>query len=310
MTTVSPTEEPQPDESTLIRYLVGRVSEAEAEPLDERSVVDADFAERLRAVEHDLVDAYVNGELTGETLEGFRTQYLSTPAGLSQVEFARALRGAAVPAHASTSQGVSAPRAVPRWQLAAAVLVLAASGYLAVDDLRLRRQVSAVREAQAELEQRARRLQEEVSRQQSATSASEDELARVREALAAAEAQANVERPGSPRVLALVLRAATREAGELPQLAIPTGVDTVVLRMPLVAVDFPRYEAALRDATGDRVLWRSGRLDAPAERTRPMLPVTVRASLLTPRTYVLELTGVSAQGVAEPLDSYPFRVLR
>ena len=49
----------EPDESTLIRYLVGRASEEEAEQLDELSVVDEEFAIRLRAVEHDLVDAYV-----------------------------------------------------------------------------------------------------------------------------------------------------------------------------------------------------------------------------------------------------------
>jgi hypothetical protein len=40
-----------------------------------------------------------------------------------------------------------------------------------------------------------------------------------------------------------------------------------------------------------------------------MIPVTVPANLLTPRAYTLELTGISARGDAEPLDSYPFRVV-
>lgn len=310
MRNVSLTGGPQPDDSTLIRYLVGRVSEDEAEQLDERSIVDEDFAQRLRAVEHDLVDAYTNGTLTGDALEGFRSQYLRSPAGLAQVEFARALRGAAVAGQASPSRAVSGFEAIPRWQLAAAALVLAASGYLVVDDLRLRRQVSAVHQAQAELEQRARQLQDEVGRQQSAANASEQELARARDALAAARPQTNQAKPGGPSVLALVLRAATRAAGDIPQLAIPAGVDAVVLRLPLIAVDFPRYEAALRDATGDRVIWQSGRLGAPGASDRPTIPVTVPTSLLAPRTYVLELTGIPAQGVAEPLDTYPFRVVR
>jgi hypothetical protein len=309
MRNVSLTDVPQPDESTLIRYLVGRASEDEAEQLDERSIVDEGFAQRLRAVEHDLVDAYTNGELTGDTLEGFRLQYLRSPAGLAQVEFARALSGAAVTGQASPPRVAPEFRALPRWQLAAAVLVLAASGYLVVDNLLLRRQVSAVRQARAELEQRVRQLQEEVGRQQSATSATEEELARAREALAAARAPANQERPGGQSILALVLRAATREAGEIPQLVVRKGVDAVVLQLPLVAVDFPNYEAELRDATGDRVIWRSGRLGAPAARNRPMIPVTVPASLLASRTYILELTGISARGVAEPLDTYPFRVV-
>ena len=40
-----------------------------------------------------------------------------------------------------------------------------------------------------------------------------------------------------------------------------------------------------------------------------MIPVTVRTSLLAPRAYTLELTGISPRGDAEPLDTYPFRVV-
>lgn len=310
---MSLTKTPEPDDSTLIRYLVGRTSEAETDLLDERSIVDEDFAQRLRAVEHDLVDAYTDGELTGDTLEGFREQYLHSPAGLAQVEFAEALRGyrraagAERPSPALTRPGMWQ---VPRWQLAAAAVVLAASAYLLVDDLRLRRQITSAREAQAELELRARQLQEDMGQQQSATRATEDELARVREALAALRESASREpRPGGQSVLALVLRAATRDAGEIPRLVVPRGGDAVTLLLPLVASDFPQYEALLRDATSDGVIWRSGRLTGPVERDRPMIPVTVPSSLLAPRAYTLELTGIPARGDAEPLDTYPFRVV-
>jgi hypothetical protein len=311
-TDVPLTTGPEPDDSTLIRYLVGQASEEETEQLDELSIVDEDFAQRLRAVEHDLVDAYANGELTGDALEGFRSQYLRSPAGLLQVEFSEALRGyrrAAVADYTSTSAAVARTWLVPRWRLAAAVLVLAASGYLLADDLRLRRQMSAVREAQAGLEQRARQLQEDVNRQQAATRATEEELARAREALAAVP-PANVEpRPGGQGLLALMLHAATRDAGKIPQLVIPKGADTIILLLPLVAVDFTQYEAVLKEVTSDRVIWRSGRLGAPLPSDRPMIPLTVRTSILAPRAYTLELTGISARGANEPLDTYPFRVV-
>ena len=310
MSDVSLTKGPGPDDSTLIRYLVGRASEEETEQLDELSVVDEDFAQRLRAVEHDLVDAYVSGELTGDVRKGVRSRYLSSPAGLSQVEFAQALRGyrrTTVVDQVSASGTVPGPWSNRPWLLAAAMLVLAVSGYLLIDDLRLRRQMSGVREANAELEQRARQLQEEVNRQQSATKATEEELARARDALAG-RGPADGPRPGGQRVFALVLRAATRDAGEIPQFVIPMG-DAVILLLPLVAIDFPQYEAALRDAAGDRVIWRSGRLGAPPASDRPLIPVTVPTSLLTTRAYTLELTGISAGGGAEPLDTYPFRVV-
>jgi hypothetical protein len=312
MTGVSLTKGPEPDESTLIRYLVGRASEEEAEQLDELSIVDEDFAQRLRAVEHDLVDSYANGELTGDTLDGFRSQYLRSPAGLLQVEFAEALRGyrrAAMDDQASSSAAVARIWSMPRWQLAAAVVVLAASGYLLADDFRLRRQMSAVREAQAGLEQRARQLQEDVNRQQAAARAAEEELARAREALAAVP-PANVEpRLGGQGLLALMLHAATRDAGKIPQLVIPKSGDTIILLLPLVAIDFAHYEAVLKEAASDRVIWRSGRLRAPSPGDRPMIPLPVRTSILAPRAYTLELAGISARGVIEPLDTYPFRVV-
>jgi hypothetical protein len=304
------TKGPEPDDSTLIRYLVGRASEEETEQLDELSTVDEDFAQRLRAVEHDLVDAYANGALTGDTLEGFRLQYLRSPAGLLQVEFAEALRGyphAAAAGQAPTSGALARLWTVPAWRLAAAV-VLAALGYLLVDDLRVRRQLSGAREAHAEIEQRARQLQEAVNRQQATTRATEEELARAREALAAARAN-DLPRSGGQGLLALALLAATRSGADIPQLAIPRGAEAVVLRLPLVAVEFAQYEAALRDTTGAGVVWRSGRLPAPPAGDRPVLPVPVPTSLLTPRVYTLELTGISPRGDAAPLDTYPFKVV-
>lgn len=315
---VSLTKGREPDESTLIRYLVGQASEEDAEQLDELSVASEEFAVRLRAVEHDLVDAYVNGELTGDTLEGFRSQYLRTPAGLEAVAFAQALRGyrRAPAASAVPAAPAPGPRTAtspwPKWLLAAAAVVLAASAFLLVDNLRLRRAISGARESHVALEQRARQLQEEVNQQQSAARVAAEELARAREASAAgAGAEPRV---GGP-LLALVLSAATRGGGQLPQFAVPPGADSVILRLPLIAVDFAHYEVTLKDATGDRVIWRSGRLSAPSApsaasaRQRPMIPVTVPTNLLTPRAYTLELTGISARGDAEPLDSYPFRVV-
>jgi hypothetical protein len=323
---VSLTKGREPDESTLIRYLVGQASEEDVEQLDELSVASEEFAVRLRVVEHDLVDAYVNGELTGDTLEGFRSHYLRTPAGLEAVAFAQALRGYRRAPAASAVPAAPAPDRVPadapgprtatspwpKWLLAAAAVVLAASAFLLVDNLRLRRAISGARESHVALEQRARQLQEEVNQQQSAARAAAEELARAREASAAGGGAEP--RVGGP-LLALVLSAATRGGDQLPQFAVPPGADSVILRLPLIAVDFAHYEVTLKDAAGDRVIWRSGRLPAPSApsaasaRQRPMIAVTVPTNLLSPRAYTLELTGISARGDADPLDSYPFRVV-
>src|SRR5438132_1795782 len=80
------------DDKTIAQYLLGSLSETEAERFDKLSVTDDQFADALRIAEKDLVDAYVQGELTGPDRDRFETYYLSSPLRRSNVEFAQAFR--------------------------------------------------------------------------------------------------------------------------------------------------------------------------------------------------------------------------
>jgi len=166
---------PAPDDRLLVRYLIGSLPDDEAERLDELSVADDQFASHLSAVEDDLVDAYVKGELSGDTLNRFRAHYLSSPANSEKVQFARAFlkyqgMAASAPAHAAAGRPwLALPRAVPQWGWAAAALViLMASGYLLVDNVRLRNQVTDSRAARERLAERERQLQTQLKEQRSA----------------------------------------------------------------------------------------------------------------------------------------------
>lgn len=75
----------------LVDYLLGRLSDEEAQPIDERSIADEEFVWRLRDVENDLIDAYVRGLLTGETCRRFQTVYMASPRRRARVMFARRL---------------------------------------------------------------------------------------------------------------------------------------------------------------------------------------------------------------------------
>src|SRR5947199_7443535 len=79
------------DDQLLTRYLLGALPEEETARLDELSIADDDFCWRLRAAENDLVDAFVAGALSGDTLDRFRSFYLASPRRRERVEFARAL---------------------------------------------------------------------------------------------------------------------------------------------------------------------------------------------------------------------------
>ena len=59
----------EPDDYKIELYLVGALAEDETERLDEMSLTDDIFADRLRNVENDLADAYARGELSGALAE-------------------------------------------------------------------------------------------------------------------------------------------------------------------------------------------------------------------------------------------------
>jgi hypothetical protein len=71
--------DPGHDPLQLVRYLLGLLSEEDAERLDAASIADDEVAAQLRIAEDDLVDAYVRGLLTGDTLERFESFYLASP---------------------------------------------------------------------------------------------------------------------------------------------------------------------------------------------------------------------------------------
>jgi hypothetical protein len=84
-------EKLDPGDAVLLRYLLGVLPVDEAEPIEEASIVDDDIAARLDAMERDLVDNYVRGEMEGSSLRKFQSWYLSSPLRVQKVEAARAI---------------------------------------------------------------------------------------------------------------------------------------------------------------------------------------------------------------------------
>jgi hypothetical protein len=91
---------------------------------------------------------------------------------------------------------------------------------------------------------------------------------------------------------------------------VPPATDAVELRLQLETDEFPRYRVALKSAAGDRTLWRGGRVESTLEGGRRVVAVRVPATLLAPRHYSVELTGLTRGGAAEPVGTYAFVVLR
>lgn len=79
------------DDDRLVQYLIGSLDEQETERFDELSISDDQFADRLRIVEDDLVDAYATGELSGDVRARFEAHYLKLPGKQDRIRFAEAL---------------------------------------------------------------------------------------------------------------------------------------------------------------------------------------------------------------------------
>src|SRR6185295_19762735 len=157
------------DDQYLVRYLLGLLPDEEAERLDEAAIVDDEVAFRVRAVEEDLVDAYVAGTLDWDTLQRFCAIYLASPLRREKVWFAERFLGAvdraplskdaAAPVAAATApvaekvhQLVARPGVRPRiawrprgtWLAAAAALLILSCSALLFEEIRLHRGLDAV----------------------------------------------------------------------------------------------------------------------------------------------------------------------
>lgn len=116
----------------LVRYLLGELPEAEAEALDERSIIDDAVALRLRALENDLIDRYVRGGPFDAALARFDRIYRTSPHLRDKVRFAKALAALTEPAAAGKITTTPGPRwrpVVSWWAVpvAASLVVLIAA---------------------------------------------------------------------------------------------------------------------------------------------------------------------------------------
>ncbi len=319
---MAPSDNQALDDGLLRRYLLGALPEVDAERMHELSIADEEFAGRLDAVENDLVDAYVRGELSEDNLKHFRTFYVSSPKRRQKVQFAEGLlalerRVAAAPASvkepavpASPSRQASRDRsswpmlAVPRfgfqWGLAAAALaLLVAGGYLLFQNLELRKQMTEA-QSQHVSDPRIRELERQLDQERSAR----DEA--VRELQRAGESQANLDQL---KTVSILLPPAMRGPGPIPTISLHPGTDLVVLVLPLESDDFPAYRAKLKDPVANHVLWSSTKLTTSPGGESKMVSASFPASLLKPQNYIVELTGQPAHGAPEPIGSYHFRVV-
>jgi hypothetical protein len=329
---MSPPDKNPADHPTLVEYLLGSLPESDTELLDESSVANDEFAMRLSAVENDLLDAYVRGELSPPIREKFRTFYLASGKRRERMKLAEGLfalesKAAASHARADAPPGQYGrrenqlaswfrPLMLPSWGLAAVAAMLLAGILLGVNNFRLYNQVSRAQAFGAELQHRERELQAKLDQEHAANHQTKDELDRVRESLAqlgkhSIASPRGEERSSIPVGIAfLALSPQMRGAGQITALPLPRATTLVNVRLDLESNDFPQYRVVLKDSATNQSVWQSGRLTANATGLSSVISIRVPAKLLKQRNYVVELMGCPTIGAPEFISSYAFLVNR
>ncbi len=153
---------------------------------------------------------------------------------------------------------------------------------LIYDDVQLRMRIGESQSARAALEQRQQELQRELEKSRAPTIK-------------------------APATLAFLLLPPRRDAGQIPELAVPAGSDPVMIDLQLESDDFPAYDVALQNPAANQVIWRTASLKAGSRQGRKVISVSVPGKLLRSQRYVLAVSSSGPDN--EPIGNYPFRVV-
>src|ERR1044072_3972467 len=168
------------NEKLISRYLLGELPEEQQVEIEDRAFSDKDYLASITAVENDLIDEYVRGELSAADRQRFESRFLASAERRKRVEFAKALSTVVSESAAPEKNPV---RDVPRWAwrvllyaflsglnpaaqlafVAAVILLIVGAGWLFIQTQRLRRQVNQL---QAEKQSGQQNLQHKIDKEQ------------------------------------------------------------------------------------------------------------------------------------------------
>lgn len=319
------------NEAVIGQYLLGDLPEDQQIEIEDRAFEDTEFLAAITAVENDLIDEYVRGELSPADRTKFESRFLASAARRKRVEFAKALASV-------TSETVSktvVESATVSWRdsleaffrglnplakiaVAAVMLsVLVGGAWLLLETLRLRTQLNQLQtekqsrqgeqqslEQQVEAERKrnaeltARLNQEKQQREQ--TDESLRQLSETRET-------------SSPRAIIAsltLLPGISRGAGDKPKLTLSDDVRVVRLQVGIDAdEEFKIFAVEVRSA-GGRQVWNRENLRVTSKGGARAIGLTMPAMVLKRGEYELRLMGVAEGSGREDLGFYYFDVTR
>jgi TolA-binding protein len=319
------------NERLIARYLLGDLPEEQQVAIEDRAFADKDYFALVTAVENDLIDEYVNHELSATERRQFETRFLASSERRKRVEFAKALARVPIAAPALERNVVSQPakwswqdllyafliRLNPATKLAMVAVMLTlvfGSAWLFTETFRLRNQLSQLQAQnqarQNDLQQQfdaERRRNEELnarlSQEKQQREQSDESLRQLSESGDATNP------PPRPVIASLMLLPGlSRGGGDKAHLLMPEDARLVRLQIGIDPEEqYKTYAVELRTAAG-RQVWNRENLTARTRGKARAVSLTLPASALKSGDYELRLSGRKEGGESEDVGFYYFDV--
>jgi len=319
------------DEKLIARYLLGELTEEQQVEIEDRAFSDKDYLTSITAVENDLIDEYVRGELSATDRQRFESRFLASAERRKRVEFAKAL---STVVSESAAPEKTAVRDVQRWSwrdslyaflnglnpaarlvfVAAVLILIVGAGWLFIQTQRLRRQVnqlqaekqSGQQNLQQTLEQERKRNEElnaQLNQEKQQREQTDESLRRLTETTEA-------KNPAPSPVIAslTLLPGLSRGGGQKPNLDLSHDANLVRLQIGIDPEEpYKSFAVELRTLAG-RQVWNRENLAARTRRGTRAVGLTLPATVLKSGEYELRLRGLTEGGGSEDVGFYYFNV--
>ena len=303
------------------KYLLGTLSSAESEHLEEQFFTSDDVFEDVEIAEDELIDAYVHDELSPVEMQKFES-LLRNPRIAERIKFARILKTAAQPAPDTVTTGKGPTKKdwkslfsfwfrPPGVGLAfAAIAVLAVCAFLFVDWLRLRENSHQLNLERAELQRQNEVLASQVEKEKQQLNDEKKNAEALNTKLQ--QALENQER-SAPLALMTALTlfpGSSRSPGGSSDLVLSSKPEMVRLLLALESDDYSHYNAVVRKGVEGPVVYRKFHLKPTTSNSTRVIDLRFQSVLLTPNNYTVNLDGVKEPPTApEFVGTYSFRVV-
>jgi len=317
-------------ENLIARYLLGELSEEQQVAIEDRAFADQKYLASITSVENDLIDEYVRNELSPAERQRFEKQFLASAERRKRVEFARALAGVieeAIPQKIVVRESKSwswmdsiyafinglAPTARIAF-VSAVPLLLIGAGYLGLETLRLRRELTELRTAnqsQQNSQQQALELERHRNEELNAQLNQEkQQREQTDESLRELSEAGDAVNPAPRPVIAslTLLPGLSRGGDSKPSLVIPEDARLVRLQIGIDPEEpYKSFGVDLRTSAGSQV-WTRENLKTRNRRGARAVALTLPATALKSGEYELRLRGVTESGATEDVGFYYFNV--